>query len=86
MQRTKSAGDGRSDPDDLKSESIDSDESEIKPVVKKRMDSAFDSVMLELKLMEEKKAAFIQKKLLIPILFLLVKRIMFSILKINLKE
>ena len=42
-----------------------SDDSEIEPVVKKRKDSAFDSIMLELKLMDEnktKRAAIILKK------------------------
>ena len=73
----------------VKSESFVSDDCEIEPVVKKRKDSAFDSIMLELKLMDEnktKRAVIILKKFLIPILFLLVKRIMFSILKMNLKE
>ena len=43
-----------------------SDDSEIEPVVKKRKDSAFDSIMLELKLMDEnetKRAAIILKKI-----------------------
>ena len=53
--RTRSFGDGTSDPDDVKSESFVSDDSEIEPVVKKRKDSAFDSIMLELKLMDENK-------------------------------
>ena len=63
--------------------------SEIEPVVKKRKDSAFDSKMLELKLMDEnktKKAAIILQNFLIPILFLPVKKTLFSILKMNLKE
>ena len=63
--RTMSTGDGTSDPDDVKSELFVSDDSEIEPVVKKRKDSAFDSIMLELKLMDENKtkiAAIILKK------------------------
>ena len=89
IKRTKSTGDGTSDPDDVKSELFVSDDSEIEPVVKKRKDSAFDSIMLELKLMDEnktKRAAIILKNFLIPILFLLVKRKTSSILKMNLKE
>ena len=89
ITRTKSIGDETSDPDDVKSESVVSDDSEIKPVFKKRKDSAFDSIMLELKLMDEnktKRAAIILNFFLIPILFLLVKRIMSSILQMNLKE
>ena len=89
ITRTKSTGDGTSDPDDVKSELFVSDDSEIEPVVKKRKDSAFDSLMLELKLMDgnkTKRAAIILKKFLIPILFLLVKRITSSILKMSLKE
>ena len=65
IMRTRSIGDGTSDPDDVKSESFVSDDSEIEPVVKKRKDSAFDSIMLELKLMDEnktKRAAIILKK------------------------
>ena len=89
ITRKRSIGDGTSDPDDVKSESFVSDDSEIEPVVKKRKDSAFDSIMLKLKLIDEnktKRAAITLKKILIPILFLLVKRIMLSILKMNLKE
>ena len=55
IMRTKSTGDGTSDSDDVKSELFVSDDSEIEPVVKKRKDSAFDSIMLELKLMDENK-------------------------------
>ena len=87
ITRTRSTGDGTSDPDDA--ELFVSDDSEIEPVVKKRKDSAFDSIMLELKLMDEnktKRAAIILKKILFRMLFLLVKRIMFSILKMNLKK
>ena len=65
ITRTRSIGDGTSDPDDVKSESFVSDDSEIEPVVKKRKDSAFDSIMLELKLMDEnktKRAKIILKK------------------------
>ena len=43
-----------------------SHDSEIEPVVKKRKDSAFDSIMLELKLMDEsktKRASIILKKI-----------------------
>ena len=54
IRRIRSTGDGTSDPDDVKSELFVSDDSEIEPVVKKRKDSAFDSIMLELKLMDEK--------------------------------
>ena len=64
--RTRSTGDGTSNPDDVKSELFVSDDSEIEPVVKKRKDSAFDSIMLELKLMDEnktKRAAIILKKI-----------------------
>ena len=66
ITRTKSVGDGTSDRDDVKSESFVSDDSEIEPVLKKRKDSAFDSIMLEPKLMDEnktKRAAIILKKL-----------------------
>ena len=66
VTRTRSIDDGTSDPDDVKLESFVSDDSEIEPVVKKRKDSAFDSVMLELKLMDEnktKRAAIILKKI-----------------------
>ena len=66
ITRTKSTGDGTSDPDDVKSELFVSDDSEIEPLVKKRKDSAFDSIMLELKLMDEnktKRAAIIRKKI-----------------------
>ena len=55
----------KNDPDDAKSELFVSDDSEIEPVVKKRKDSAFDSIMLELRLMDENKtknAAIILKK------------------------
>ena len=65
ITRTRSTGDGTSNPDDVKSELFVSDDSEIEPVVKKRKDSAFDS-MLELKLMDEnktKRAAIILKKI-----------------------
>ena len=66
ITRTRSTGDGTSDPDDVKSELFVSDDSEIEPVVKKRKVSAFDSIMLELKLMDEnktKRAAIILKKI-----------------------
>ena len=66
ITRTRSTGDGTSDPDDVKSELFVSDDSEIEPVVKKRKDSAFDSIMLELKLMYEnktKRAAITLKKI-----------------------
>ena len=66
ITRTKSTSDGTSDPDDVKSELFVSDDSEIELVVKKRKDSAFDSIMLELKLMDEnktKRAAIILKKI-----------------------
>ena len=46
ITRTRSVSDGTSEPDDVKSESFVSDDSEIEPVVKKRKDSAFDSIML----------------------------------------
>ena len=65
IPRTRSTGDGTSDPGDVKSESFVSDDSEIEPVVKNIVkDSAFDSIMLELKLMDEnktKRAAIILK-------------------------
>ena len=89
ITRTRSIGDGTSNPDDVKSESFVTDDSEIEPVVKKRRDSAFDSKMLELKLMDEnntKKSYNYPVKNLIPIQFLLVKRIIFCILDMNLKE
>ena len=65
ITRTRSIGDGTSEPDDVKSESFVSDDSGTEPVVKKRKDSAFDSIMLELKLMDEnktKRAAIILKQ------------------------
>ena len=52
ITRTKSTGDGRSDPHDVKSEIFVSDDSETEPIVKKRKESAFDSIKLELKLMD----------------------------------
>ena len=55
-----------SDADDVRSESFFSDDSEIEPIVKKRRDSAFDSIMLELKLVDEnktKRAAIILNKI-----------------------
>ena len=55
-----------SDADDVRSESFFSDDSEIEPIVKKRKDSAFDSIMLELKLVDEnktKRAAIILNKI-----------------------
>ena len=55
IKRTKSSGDVTSDADDVRSESFFSDDSEIEPIVKKRRDSAFDSIMLELKLVDENK-------------------------------
>ena len=76
--RTKSTGDGEKDPEDVKSESFVNDDNEIKPVVKKRKDSAFDSIMLELKLMDENKTNR-AGKFLIPFLFLLLKRIVLLI-------
>ena len=66
ITRTGSIFDGTSDPDDVKSESFVSDDSEIEPAVKKRKDSALDSKMLELKLMNEnktKRAAIILKSI-----------------------
>ena len=66
ITRTRSTGDGTSDPYDGKSELFVNDDSEIEPVGKKRKDSAFDSIMLELKSMDEKKtkrAAIILKKI-----------------------
>ena len=55
ITRTKSTGDIKNNPDDVKSESFVSDDSEIEPVVKKRKNSAIDSIMLELKLMDKNK-------------------------------
>ena len=43
------------DPDDVKPESFVIDDSEIEAMVKKQKDSAFDSRMLELKLLDENK-------------------------------
>ena len=66
IKRTKSSGDVTSDADDVRSESFFSDDSEIEPIVKKRRDSAFDSIMLELKLVDEnktKRAAIILNKI-----------------------
>ena len=60
ITRTRSIGDGKNDPDDVKSESFVSDDSEIEPDVKKRKDSAFDSIMLEIKLMDENEAKELQ--------------------------
>ena len=66
LQDADTSTDGTSDPDDVKSESFVSDDSEIEPVVKKRKDSAFDSIMLELKLMDKnktKRTAIVLKKI-----------------------
>ena len=66
IKRTKSSGDVTSDADDVKTESFFRDDSEIEPIVKKRRDSAFDSIMLELKLVDEnktKRAAIILYKI-----------------------
>ena len=62
IKRTKSSGDATNDTD----ESFFSDDSEIEPIVKKRRDSAFDSITLELKLVDEnktKRAAIILNKI-----------------------
>ena len=59
ITRTKSTGNGTIDPDEVKSESFVSDDSEIEPLINKRKVSAFDSKMLEPKLPVEIK----QKKL-----------------------
>ena len=53
ITRTKSTGSGTSGPDDRKFKPFISDDSEIEPVLKKRNEVAFDSIMLDLKLMEE---------------------------------
>ena len=66
IKRTKSSGDVTSDADVVRTESFLSDDSEIEPIVKKRRDSAFDSIMLELKLVDEnktKRAAIILNKI-----------------------
>ena len=55
INRTKSSGDVTSDADDLRTDSFFSDDSEIESIVKKKRDSAFDSIMLELKLVDENK-------------------------------
>ena len=55
VKRTKSSGDTRSDADDVRTESYFSDDIEIESIVKKRRDSAFDSIMLELKLVDKNK-------------------------------
>ena len=67
MTRTESTSDGLSK--DVKSEQFGSDDSEIEPVVKKRKNSAFDLIMLDLKLKEKdktKRTAIIRNKFLIP--------------------
>ena len=53
MKRTESSGDAKSDADDVRTESFFSDDSEKEPIVKKKRDSALDSIMLELKLVDE---------------------------------
>ena len=66
IKRTRSVGDRTGDPYDVKLESFVRDCSEIEPVLKKRKVSAFDSVMLELKLMDEiktKRAAIVLKNI-----------------------
>ena len=66
ITRTRSIGDGTSEPDDVKLESFVSVGSAVEPVVKKLKISEFDSIMLELKLMDEnktKRAAIILKKI-----------------------
>ena len=86
IKRTKSSDDVTSD---VRTESFFSDDSEIEPIVKKRRDSAFDSIMLELKLVDEnktKRAANILKKISIQLIFLLVKRRTFCTLTMSLKD
>ena len=55
IMETSSTDDETGDPDNLKSESYASDDSEIEPVVKIRKDSAFDPIMLGLDLADENK-------------------------------
>ena len=66
IKRTKSSDDATSDADDVRAESFFSDDSEIEPIVNKRRDSAFNSKMLELKIVDEnktKRAAIILNKI-----------------------
>ena len=53
IKRTNGSGDATHDADDVKTESIFSDDSEIEPIVRKRRNSAFDSKILELELVDE---------------------------------
>ena len=65
IKRTKSSGDATSDADDVGIESFFSVDSEIEPIIKKRRDLAFDSIMLDLKLVDKnktKRAAIILNK------------------------
>ena len=55
IRRTKSSVDATSDADDVRTESFSSDDSEVEPTVKKKRDSAIDSIMLKLKLVDENK-------------------------------
>ena len=91
IKRTKKSGDATSDADDVGTESFFSDDSGIEPIVKKKRDSAFDSIMLEQKLVDEnrtKSAAIILSKIFnsIQIMFLIVKRLTFCTLTMSLKE
>ena len=54
IRRARCTGDRKSDPNDVTSESFVSDDIEIE-TVNRRKDSGFDSIMLELKLTDEKK-------------------------------
>ena len=53
ITRAKSTGDGKSDPDDVLLQIFVSHDSDIEPVVIKRKSSPFDSIMLELKLLDK---------------------------------
>ena len=62
---SNSSGDSTSDADDVRMEAFFSNDSEIVPIAKKRRDSAFGSMMSELKLVDEnksKRAAIILNK------------------------
>ena len=63
VKRIKSSDDATSDADDVRTESFFSDDSKIEPILNKRTESKIDSIMLDLKRLDEnktKRAAIVQ--------------------------
>ena len=78
----------KSDPDDVISQKFAGHDSDIEPVVIKRKNSPFDSIMLELKLLDKaiQNSCNYPEKKLISRISPLVKGKMFSIRTMKLKE